>query len=535
MAANRLGIGANRPEGTDAASVSTVQPMRPGNAGAEPAGSRNKQPRITQFPSSGPTHWSHSGYLSNPAFDVGFADSILDGTDDRVMMPLHPDYFEKERPPPLGGGVDGQAIWKTYLDSLRREDSPTGYNPAAGNAIGHIRADLTALLNLDYAEGFGYAAHPGSRASPEVVQSTVPDDLLPVIPECRRLQFRSTSGSKHMQVATEGDLTATLAQCAASIQWGAHPAAATMPFPPLTAPVVAGMDAPEVYTRSDDVSIIDWVWSRQKMSVLTTALLYVTAASKRLKTGISGKLGHLPQLGVLPGALFLPQNDPRALHALCPLFIMEDSVTGEFAAVPNNTVRLVVSGSLTRDATPTMIKASFRNRPWAPSRQELQRVMAPGYVQAHMLSVKIVGRMIMLVMPPLARPGASSGEVVFAEAPLPGMTAVPMAVFNHPEALHEPEALGLWKRRVETQGNMFLSDIMRTGTSPYPSLHRVEFTLGNYMLPEPDGMTQLVRLDPAAAFTRAFHSLRKLVMDATHTAGTVGLCLTVVDPVWIAN
>ena len=161
--------------------------------------------------------------------------------------------------------------------------------------------------------------------------------------------------------------------------------------------------------------------------------------------------------------------------------------------------------------------------------------MAPGYVQAHMMSVKIVGRMIMLVLPPLARPGESSGDVVFAEAPLPGMTAVPMAVFNHPVALHEPEALGEWKRRVEAYSNMFLSDIMRTGTSPHPSLHRVDFTLGKYMLPEPDGMTQLVRLDPAAAFTRAFHSLRKLVMERTHTAGTDGLYLTVVEPVWIAN
>ena len=409
-----------------------------------------------------------------------------------------------------------------------------GRDLTTGNAVAHIRADLTVLLNSEWAEGFGFAAHPGSRAA-EAIRSPVPDDLLPTIPRCRRLQFRSTSSSGNMQVANEGHLTDALAQCAAGIQWGAHPAAAMTPYPPLTAPVLAGMDAPGVYTRSDDISIVDWVWSRQKLSVLTTALLYVTAASKRLKTGVSGKLSRMPQLGVLPGALFLPQNDPNALHALCPLFIMEDSVTGVFAAVPNGTVRLVVSGSLTRDATPSMIKASFRNRPWAPSRMELQRIMAPGYVQAHMMSVKIVGRMIMLVLPPLARPGASSGEVVFAEAPLPGMTAVPMAVFNHPEALHEPEALGLWKRRVETQGNMFLSDIMRTGTSPYPSLHRVEFTLGNYMLPEPDGMTQLVRLDPAAAFTRAFHSLRKLVMESTHTAGTEGLYLTVVEPVWIAN
>ena len=75
---------------------------------------------------------------------------------------------------------------------------------------------------------------------------------------------------------------------------------------------------------------------------------------------------------------------------------------------------------------------------------------------------------------------------------------------------------------------------MTTGTCPYPSLHRVDFSLGTYMLPEPEGMTQVVRLDPSSTFARRFHSLRKNIMERT-VMTLEGLYLTVVEPVWIAN
>ena len=160
--------------------------------------------------------------------------------------------------------------------------------------------------------------------------------------------------------------------------------------------------------------------------------------------------------------------------------------------------------------------------------------MAPGYVQAHMMSIKVVGRIIMMVLPPLARPGEGSGDVVFAEAPLPGMTAVPMAVFNHPISLQDPEEMSRWKNRMEDFGNAFLADVMTTGSCPYPSLHRVDFSLGTYRLPEPEGMTQVLKLDPASAFSRRFRMLQRNVID--RAMGSVdGISLNIVEPVWIAN
>ena len=101
-----------------------------------------------------------------------------------------------------------------------------------------------------------------------------------------------------------------------------------------------------------------------------------------------------------------------------------------------------------------------------------------------MLSIKIVGRVIMLAMPPLMRPGQSSDEVVFAESPLPGVTAIPIVIFNHPVALHDRRNFALWKEHIEDTGNAFLMDVTDAGsTNPFPSLRRVEFTLGTYRMP----------------------------------------------------
>ena len=210
-------------------------------------------------------------------------------------------------------------------------------------------------------------------------------------------------------------------------------------------------------------------------------------------------------------------------------------MTGHFAHIPNAVLRMVTSGTSREAETPTMVKSSFVARPWRPSPGELRRLLAPGYVQGHMLSVKVVGRIVLLVLPPLMRPGRSSDDVVFGESTLPGVTAIPALIFNHPNSLSHPGDYDSWKARMEDVGNSFLMDLTEAGcTNAFPALIRVEFALGAYRMPEPLGVQEVMKLAPLASFTRKYRALANHVMSCL-IRDTDGLSAMQVEPVWVVN
>ena len=179
-----------------------------------------------------------------------------------------------------------------------------------------------------------------------------------------------------------------------------------------------------------------------------------------------------------------------------------------------------------------MTGISFRTDHWKPSRQELDRLMAPGYAQGHLISMKVIGRIFMLVLPPLARPGELSGDVVFAESALPGMTAIPILIVNHPESLRGSDQFAEWRRRMEDEGNAFLLDRDMASSTPAPTLHRVEFSLGSYQMS--GGLCEVVRLAPGAKFTRGFYLLKNALIAQVRNSA-FGISYSEIEPVWIIN
>ena len=231
--------------------------------------------------------------------------------------------------------------------------------------------------------------------------------------------------------------------------------------------------------------------------------------------------------------MFRPVNDPASRDALCPVFLIEESITGAFAYTPNSVVRQVVSGSTRENDQPTMVKASFGIKPWRPSAGELRRLMTPGYVQGHMVSLRVVGRIVMLVLPPLMRPGQGSEDIVFGEATLPGITAFPIVLINHPDALSRPENYQLWRSRVEDIGNAFLMDLNDSGSmTPFPSLLRVEFAMGTYSMP--GGIQEVVKMSPEGSFTRKFRLLTTHVVNYV-IRSVPGASIVAIEPVWVVN
>ena len=210
-------------------------------------------------------------------------DNIIRDTRQSVTLPLNPGLFESAKVPVGGGGSRGQEIWVALIEAWCRENVETPELWTSFTAMDHLCAGVSQLVASDWRDGVEHAPHPGSvlEGSPSI--RTAIGSIAARIPACRDLGHAPQFALGHMDCFGDQHISEILGMCAAGVQWAAHPVAARTPCPMLGGKVTALMDAPGVFVRDDQFSVSDWIMARQKVSVLTTAVLYATAVGARIR------------------------------------------------------------------------------------------------------------------------------------------------------------------------------------------------------------------------------------------------------------